>query len=256
MSRDRLSELISLANRLGAPEREWAILGEGNVSTRADGESFWVTGSGSSLRTIDAGQFVRVRFDAILEMLQGGIIPDEETRDRLAAARVDPDCGVVPSTETLMHAILLGVDGVEFIGHVHPVSVNSVVCSRVFEDAFTGRLFPDEIVMCGPAPVLVPYIDPGVPLAREIGAAVESFIDRQRELPRVIHLKNHGIIALGSSARDVENILLMADKAARILVGTYALGGPSFLSEEAVERIHVRLDEDHRKRVIEEANRG
>jgi ribulose-5-phosphate 4-epimerase/fuculose-1-phosphate aldolase len=64
---------------------------------------------------------------------------------------------------------------------------------------------------------------------------------------------NHGILALGMMATEVLNITLMADKWARILVGTYALGGPSFLSEQDVARIDSRLDEHYRRRRLSEA---
>jgi ribulose-5-phosphate 4-epimerase/fuculose-1-phosphate aldolase len=58
---------------------------------------------------------------------------------------------------------------------------------------------------------------------------------------------NHGAVALGQTSTEVFNILLMADKWARVLVGTYALGGPNFLSAEQVERIDSRLDEHYRR---------
>ncbi len=56
-------------------------------------------------------------------------------------------------------------------------------------------------------------------------------------------MQNHGLIALGRTAQEVENITAMAVKAARVLLGTYALGGPHFLSPAAVDRIHTRPDE-------------
>jgi hypothetical protein len=37
-------------------------------------------------------------------------------------------------------------------------------------------------------------------------------------------------------------------KTARVILGTYALGGPHFLSQSAVDRIHTRPDEDYRRR--------
>ena len=47
------------------------------------------------------------------------------------------------------------------------------------------------------------------------------------ELPdrRTIYLQNHGLAALGPGATQVEGITAMAVKAARILIGTHALGG-------------------------------
>ena len=58
---------------------------------------------------------------------------------------------------------------------------------------------------------------------------------------------NHGIIALGKSAKEVFNIHLMADKWAKIILGTYIMGGPNFLSPQDVNRIDNRLDEHYRR---------
>ena len=63
-------------------------------------------------------------------------------------------------------------------------------------------------------------------------------------------MQNHGFIALAPTAQQVENITAMAVKAARILVGSYALGGPHFMTPQAVDRIHTRPDEHYRQRVI------
>jgi hypothetical protein len=48
----------------------------------------------------------------------------------------------------------------------------------------------------------------------------------------------------------VANITAMAVKAARILAGTYAMGGPRFMTPQAVARIHTRPDEHYRQKVI------
>jgi hypothetical protein len=42
----------------------------------------------------------------------------------------------------------------------------------------------------------------------------------------------------------------MAEKAARVLLGTYALGGPRFLTDENLVRIHTRRDEAYRRKVL------
>ena len=97
---------------------------------------------------------------------------------------------------------------------------------------------------------MVPYVDPGVPLARELHRRVQEFVREHGEAPRTIYLQNHGLVALGSSATQVEGITAMAVKAARILIGTHALGGPHPMAPEAVARIHSRPDEHHRQRVL------
>ena len=102
--------------------------------------------------------------------------------------------------ETLLHALCLQLPGISFVGHTHATAVNMLTCSVGFEQAYAGRLFPDEIVLCGPAPVLVPYTDPGVPLAKEVWARIQRHVEQHGENPRVILMQNHGIVALGRRA--------------------------------------------------------
>ena len=250
MNHDVLAELVALSNRLGRPELDYVILGEGNTSARADADTFYVKSSGTELRTITAEGFVRVAFDRVLSLLDDEHLSDQEVRVRLAAAKVDPQAPGHPSVETLLHALCLKLPEVNFVGHTHPTAVNALTCSVGFERAFAGRLFPDEIVLCGPAPVLVPYTDPGVPLAREVYARMLRYMDEYGEQPKIILIQNHGLIALGKTAQQVESITAMAVKAARILLGTYGAGGPHFLSQRDVERIHTRPDEVYRRQQL------
>jgi rhamnose utilization protein RhaD (predicted bifunctional aldolase and dehydrogenase) len=111
-------------------------------------------------------------------------------------------------------------------------------------------MFPDEIVCCGPASAFVPYVDPGIPLARAVAAEVNRFIEEYDVPPKTILMQNHGLIALGRTSTEVEMITAMAVKAARVLLGTYALGGPRFLTPENVARIYTRPDEHYRERLL------
>jgi rhamnose utilization protein RhaD (predicted bifunctional aldolase and dehydrogenase) len=222
-------------------------LGEGNTSARIDDETFWVKASGAQLGTIDADGFVRVRFDRVLSMLEEGNLTDDQVKTGLEAARVDPDASARPSVETVLHALILTLKGIHFVGHTHPTAVNAILCSQKAEAAIAGRLFPDEIVYCGPAPVYVPYTDPGVPLAQEVRDRIGHHIDDYNEIPKVILMQNHGLFALGGTASEVENITAMFVKTARIILAAYALGGPHFMSSQAVARIHTRPDEEYRR---------
>ncbi len=245
-----LQELIQLSHYLGDPTNDYAILGEGNSSAKIDGDTFWVKASGVEMAKAEEGDFVQVRFDPVLAMLDGADLSDDEIRRIINGAKVDRNVAVRPSVETSFHAIGLSLQGVNFIGHTHPTAVNMITCSSGFEVAFSGRLFPDEIVICGPAPVLVPYVDPGLPLAREIRRRINAYIDDYGERPRVILMQNHGMIALGSTPKQVANITATMVKTARILVGTYAMGGPHFMTEENVRRIHTRPDERYRQGLL------
>jgi len=242
-----LSQLVAMTRCLGDPALDYAILGEGNTSARADDEHFWVKASGVEMRTIGPTGFVRMRFDRVLSMLQAESPADDQVKAGLDAAKADATVTARPSVETVLHALALDLPGIHFVGHTHPTAVNALLCARDVEQAIAGRLFPDEIVYCGPAPVFVPYTDPGLPLARRVRAEIDRTMEEYGETPKVILMQNHGLIALGRSALEVENVTAMAVKAARVLLGTFALGGPHFLSPAAVERIHTRPDELYRR---------
>lgn len=248
MSQDILTQLVTMSRSLGDPARDYVILGEGNTSARVDADTFWVKGSGAELRTIDASSFVHVRFDRVLELLGTGDLGDDEIRAGLEAAKVDPGTPARPSVETVLHALALQLEGVNFVGHTHPSAVNAVLCSQKAEEASAGRLFPDHIVYCGPASVYVPYTDPGLPLARKVRDLINCYMDEYQEVPKVIMMQNHGLIALGKTAREVENVTAMAVKAACVLQGAYVFGGPRFLGLQDVQRIHTRPDELHRRK--------
>ena len=110
----------------------------------------------------------------------------------------------------------------------------------------------DAVVVCGRVPAIIPYVDPGFALAKAVQTELTHFRDLYGTLPKLLLLENHGPVAMGSSAREVMNIMLMADKWARTLAGTYALGGPKFLPDEEVARIDGRLDEHYRRgRLVE-----
>lgn len=239
-----------MSHRLARPEMDCVILGEGNTSARADDHSFWVKASGVPLSTINAAGFVRVVFERLDDLLNASDLADEDVRMALEAAKMNPDAPGHPSVETLLHALLLRLEGVNFVGHTHPTAINAFACSQAFPEAFLGRLFPDEIVLCGVAPLLIPYTDPGIPLARKVKECLNEYLDRYGERPRIVIMQNHGFIALGATAQQVEDVTMMANKAARVLLGAYIAGGPHFLSQKDVDRIHTRPDELYRKQKL------
>jgi rhamnose utilization protein RhaD (predicted bifunctional aldolase and dehydrogenase) len=245
-----LAQLVAMSNHLGDPTLDYAMLGEGNTSALAEDGTFWVKASGYNLGSITARGFVRVRLDRALDLLKSDANTDDQIKAGLNAAKVDPSDTRRPSVETVLHALALNLEGVNFCGHTHPTAINALTCSVAFEAAARGRLCPDEIVSCGPASVIVPWTDPGLPLARQVQELIFEYIDERGELPKMVLLQNHGLIALGATAHEVNAITAMAVKSARILAGTYAFGGPNFFSEEVVAKIHTRPDEVYRRRVI------
>lgn len=246
-----LQQLIDMSRWLGDDNRDLAILGEGNTSARIDDDTFYVKASGSELGTLTADALVEVYAPKVLEMLDGPELTDNEIKSLMADARVEKDAKLLPSIETLFHAYLLSLPGVKFVGHTHPVSVNSILCSKAWNEVTKGRIFPDEIVCCGIAPAFMPYTDPGVTLGRAIRKAVEEYMDEYGVRPKSILMQNHGLVAIGDTAREVQSITAMWDKTAKVLAGTFQFGGPNYLSSENTARIADRPDEDQRKKLIE-----
>jgi rhamnose utilization protein RhaD (predicted bifunctional aldolase and dehydrogenase) len=246
-----LNDLVSLSRWLGAPEQDCAILGEGNTSARVSDNTFLVKASGTQLGTLNENGFVEASFERTLALLEADVVGDEAVRQMLMATKVDPDDSRMPSVETSFHAVFLSLPGVNFVGHTHPTAINAITCSKGFEDALKHRLFPDEIVVCGPEPLIIPYVDPGVALAKVIRDELNRFLDRTGTTPKTVYMQNHGFTALGATAKQVQAITAMAVKTARIRIGTQSFGGPNPLSAQDVERIHNRLDEHYRQRIID-----
>lgn len=230
-----LAELVDLSRWLGATERDCTILGEGNTSASIDGDRFLVKASGTSLGSIDPSGFVEMRRAAVLTLL------DEVTAEEAAAldaAKADPSQAGAPSVETPLHAVCLDLPSVQFVGHTHPTAINSITCAKGFAEALGHRMFPDQIIACGPRSLQVPCVSPGIQLGRALRAALAGYLDQWGEPPKTIYLRNHGFVALGSSAKEVRALTQMAVKAARILQGTLAFGGPHDWPTESVADPH------------------
>lgn len=224
-------------------------MGEGNTSARLDNQTFAVKASGSNLATLDKSGVTACRFSDVLRLFERENLSDDEIDEALLAARVDENSRK-PSTEAVFHAYLLSLPDVGFVGHTHPIHVNSILAGPRAQDFASKRLFPDEIVCCGAASALVPYCNPGAPLARAIKREVEGFQDNFGQTPRLILLGNHGIIATGKTPNAVLATTLMAQKAAQIFLGAATLGGPKFLTSEQVEYIAGWSAEAYRQKVL------
>jgi len=244
-----LNELVRLSAFLGRPENDYSILGEGNTSAKIDEDFFFVKGSGKYLCDAQPDTFVKVKLKAAREILDKGPLTDEDVKVLLFGACADPETKLRPSIETTFHSLLLGLPDVNFVGHTHATAVNCLLCSVNAKEIVTGgRIFPDEIAYCGLEPMFLEYADPGVELARCMRANLNEYIDRNGEAPKVILVRNHGIIALGKTAHQVEAITAMWCKVARVLRGAIAFGGIHYLERKDVERICHRPDEEQRLR--------
>ncbi len=244
-----LHDLLQLSHEIGREDRGLVIVGEGNTSTRLSSETFLVKASGARLINLARDEVVECRFAPILALLDKSRLSDEQIDDTLLAARVSPTAKK-PSLESVFHAWLLTLPGINFVGHAHATTVNQVLCSPRAKEFAECRTIPDEGVCCGIASVYVPYADPGLKVARLIRRHTQSFIRRHQHRPRVILMQNHGIITMGPTPQSVLSAMMMAEKAAKVFVGAATLGGPIFLSRKTIRRFAGRPDEAYRTRAL------
>jgi rhamnose utilization protein RhaD (predicted bifunctional aldolase and dehydrogenase) len=241
--------LAALSRYLGAESRQMAILGEGNTSAKLGPGNFLVKASGSHLGTLTPEDLVECRSAPLVELLSQSSVSDDEVDRALLECRVNP-AAKRPSVEALFHAYLLSLPGIQFVGHTHPAAVTAILCSPAAGDFAARRIFPDQVVCCGPESVLVPYADPGAWLAQKIRASTESYMEAHQSAPRVILLLNHGVITLGPTPESVKAAMEMTIKAATVFMGARALNGPHFLTQDSVERIAGRRDEHYRQAAL------
>ena len=244
-----LARLIDLSRELANPAFELAILGEGNTSTDCEDGTFWVKASGSQLSTISESGFSRVQGEHVLKLLDNRQLDDTGVAEGLKNSLVEPKMSK-PSVETFLHALCIYEAKAKWIGHTHPISVMSILCSKEGALPFSQHIYPDEIVGCGEMPAIVPYVDPGLTLARAVRDELRRYFDKFGIAPKLILMENHGMVALGQSPVDVMSISLSADKWARTLLGTFTMGGPRYLTLQQAKRIESRPDEAYRRKQI------
>lgn len=249
-----LDALVSFSRDVGDPVRDWVILAEGNTSLlEPGGDRMLVKATGSQLRTAAREDFVSVDLGVYRALLERSEAGDEDVAGAFAEATVwGPGR---PSVESLLHAVCYDVPGVTAVAHTHATPVLTLMASSRAEALVGEALFPDQIVVLGRHPLLVPYVDPGLPLARHVRRALLAHVDRHGAPPRVIYLRNHGLFALGTSPEDAVGITEMAVKVARITLGALAVGDVVPLEGTHADRIDTRPDEALRRRILAERSR-
>jgi rhamnose utilization protein RhaD (predicted bifunctional aldolase and dehydrogenase) len=240
------SQLLNLGREVGREDRGLVVLSEGSVSAKLDEHRLLVKASGAHLSNLDPSQLVEVRIANLQILFEQSFLDAKQFEKELMECRLYPEAPK-PTLELLFHHWLLTLEGIRFVAHAHPVSVNQILCSPQGETFAQQRMLPDEIIACGATSVFVPYSDPGVPLAREIRSRVTLHQRRSfGRVPKVVLLQNHGVIALGETAEATLRTLLMVEKAARIFVGAALLGGPVFMQQHQVQRVDRPNDDGRR----------
>ena len=225
--------LLDLAHWAGRHPARLVLGSEGAVAaTLPGGCTFAVSALSSKLVHLETASLVE--FD--LAKARALIALEDVTPEQITQTQTNP-AAPAPSADALVFADLFAFPGVHFALHTQPIPVNQIICSPRARQFSDRRNLPHEIIACGQASVLVPFMPPGLLLAKEIRRKIALWRDRYKTVPKLILIQNHGMIAMGETVEEVETITEMAVKYAEIFVGAAMMGGPEFLKPNYVTQI-------------------
>jgi ribulose-5-phosphate 4-epimerase/fuculose-1-phosphate aldolase len=234
MADSLINEILALGHSLGNHPARLVLAEEGSLAGRITETRVAVTRRGAHLAQLEAGDLVH--FD--LPKLTDIIAHEPVLAEDIAAAQLHAEFGAEVHEDLTLFAYLLGLDpGLRVAVHIHPVIVDQITASPRARQFADRRTVHNEVLALGSASLLVNYADPGLGLTREIQKKMILWRDRNKSVPRVILVQNHGVIMLGadnvSLLRSIEAVL----KYAELFAGASLLGGPVFLTPQAITQI-------------------
>lgn len=240
------AELVSLTHSLGVREKDFVILAEGNASQRIDDHRIVVKASGAKMASATKNEFVVCEVTPLVDLMDS---PTATQQDLIAHLDAGEHNGARRrgSIETLIHVAVQSLRPTAFVGHTHPTPLVALLASVHQETAFDTFVYSDEAIVIGSA-LYVPYAQPGIDLGRIFLSSLRDYFQKNNDLPSLVLLGNHGIVALADTADGVEAVTEMAYKGAQVRLQALAAGGAKPLSSEAVKSYFEREDMAERRR--------
>ncbi|MDR1373000.1 MAG: SDR family NAD(P)-dependent oxidoreductase [Dysgonamonadaceae bacterium] len=190
-----IEQLIEISRFYGADSR-FVIAGGGNTSYK-NAEKIWVKASGSTLATITEDGFAVLNRAPLNQMAEkpysaNAAEREEQVKNDLATATVTK--GRRPSVETSMHNVI----NYAFVVHLHPTSVNALMCSQNAESELK-KLFGEQAIY-------IPYTDPGYVLFKKVNDEIVAYRKKYNSEPQAIWLQNHGIFVAANKIEEIKKI--------------------------------------------------
>ncbi len=182
--------MICKLSRFYGSDPSIVLAGGGNTSCKV-GNRLFVKASGTSLATMTPEGFVVMDRDLLADLADASLDSDPQRReaqfkDRIAAARCEPESGQRPSVEVLLHHLIPST----YVVHSHATIANTLTCQR------DGRSLAETIF--GDSIIWLPYVDPGFILAQSLKHALAEHETRNNGAPaKAILMANHGLIVAG-----------------------------------------------------------
>jgi len=232
-----INEIVTLGQSLGRHPARLILAEEGSLAARLTDTRIAVTRRGAHLAELQAADFVHLDLQRINEV----IAHDPVLAEDLAAAQLHAEFGAEPDEDITLFAWLLALDPTLRVAvHVHPVIVDQITASPRARQFSDRRTVHNEVIALGSASLLINYAEPGLALTREIQKKMILWRDRNKSVPRVILVQNHGVIFLGETGLALLRTIDALLKYAELFAGASLLGGPVFLTPQAITQIEQR----------------
>ncbi len=192
-----IKDLVDISQRYGQ-RKEFVIAGGGNTSFK-DENHLWIKASGINLGNISENGFCvldRQKLNDIpnLKFSDDSAIREEQVKNALLNARIDPDSGLRPSVETSLHNLF----SYRFVVHTHMTLVNGLMCSNLAAEK-SQEIFGEEVLF-------VPYSDPGYVLFTIIAEEIRKYSEKFGRDPQIVLIQNHGIFVAADSIDEIQGI--------------------------------------------------
>ena len=185
-----MKELVEFSRKYGS-DPELVLAGGGNTSMKENGV-LYVKGSGCSLSTIQAENFVAMDLEKLLAVLKKEYPASDREREAMfladvSAAKLPGEEQKRPSVEALLHALFPQ----RYVLHLHPALVNGLTCGIAGEKT-ARELFPSAI--------WVNACKPGYTLAKLLSDQIGPDTDP-------VLLQNHGVFYAAETPEELEKLL-------------------------------------------------
>ena len=223
-------EKLIAMSKYGGGRFDLVQAGGGNTSVK-DGDEMIIKASGYLLSELCMGKgYTSVVIGKVLDILEDEDIltsKNKKERDVKSSEKLNKAVlydGERPSIETYLHAMLY-----KYTFHVHAIAVNIFTSQKDWVNQIKSL---DKEALC------VGYKTPGIELALELKKDLERYVKEKKELPKVILLKNHGLII---SSDNFEEITVLTE---RLVTKAESILGVDFSRYREV----TRLSEIYNKR--------
>jgi len=229
-----INEILELGHAVGAHPGRLVLAGEGALGARITDSRLAVTRRGANLAGLEVADLVHYDLDRLSEVIAHEPVLAED----LAGTQLHAGHGAEVHEDLTLFGCLLGLDpGLRVGVHIHPVVIDQITASPRARQFADRRIAHNEVLALGSAMLLVNYAEPGLILTREIQKKMILWRDRNKSVPRVILVQNHGAIILGATNAGLLGSIDALLKYAELFTAASLLGGPVFLTPQAITQI-------------------